>query len=665
MKKVTVLLLIMFFALFPLNGCKSTSNSNYGQKTINQISAMPQHASNYKLIDYMAKAQAVDEVLYYFANYSENIPYNNQTFSPIGFWDDTFVNTNERSFGFPAYIGSNTANIQGTQEGITVLGSIFNSSLIGIDKSKQKFDVDGKGIQSFNFVRMLEEFYNTESGINFILDNKTSPTGQTFWYEIFPQILFARIYRLYPDETWMEDIIMTGAENWHNVLPEFYINGNWNFAYKSYNFVTNTLIYGSDWNEPPNGGLAYIFYNAYLISGDEKYLDDCKIVLDYIQNWNKNSYYEILQDYACYVASILNLYHGTSYDIQKFVNVSFEGSTDFRSGAQVTNAKWGDYDAYGLLAFEYSDTSGNGYAFAMNTFHMVGTLLPMLNYDSRFANAVGKWLYHMTNSARLFYGDEVPLANQSCPTATDADPTKCISYEGVKGYYESKSPYSMGDPTVLGWGNTDYGIYGGVHVGTVAASIQKTNVEQIIRADLNVCDTLGKNTIKKYLYYNPYSKDKTVEIELDENCSLYNTITNSYILQNITGKQKIVIPANGSVIVAILKTSDNIEKIGNNYYVGDEIIKTDKPTVNIISPNVPKSILSTKTVIDLEYYACEEDTITNMKVSIGEKELYNGLPKKLIELDCVTLRKGIMNLKVEITTATGANDMAMIRVRNL
>ena len=76
--------------------------------------------------------------------------------------------------------------------------------------------------------------------------------------------------------------------------------------------------------------------------------------------------------------SEMNAFHGTDYDIQKFANVSFEGSGDFRNSAQVVNAKWGNYDAYGLMAFSYSDTSGAGYAFAMNTFHMASTLASML-----------------------------------------------------------------------------------------------------------------------------------------------------------------------------------------------------------------------------------------------------------------------------------------------
>ena len=129
-----------------------------------------------------------------------------------------------------------------------------------------------------NFIRMAKAFYNENSG--FILNNINGKTGQTFWYEILPQIQFIELSRLYPDEMWMTEIILQGAENWHNAFPNFKDDtGN-------YNFATNTPIYGSDWNEPPNGGLAFIFYNAYLITEDEKYLDDVKIVLDYLENWN-------------------------------------------------------------------------------------------------------------------------------------------------------------------------------------------------------------------------------------------------------------------------------------------------------------------------------------------------------------------------------------------
>ena len=664
MKRRMALCCALLLCLSALFGCGGEAvKGNAGQKNLAQVDEMPAMASNYKLIDYAALAREVDRVLYDFVRYAENPPYDAETLTPIGWWDDNAAYG--RAFGFPAYIGASNAASRSGQEGITVLGSLVASTYAGIDKSAQEFTDEDNQKVVHNFVAMAKQFYNDEVG--FVLDHGNSPTGETFWYEIYPQILFAKLYTLYPDETWMEEIILTGAENWHRVLPNFRTNGEWDFAFKSYDFRSDMPVYGSDWNEPPNGGLSYLFYNAYLLTGEEKFLDDCKIVLDYLEQWNKNPYYEILQDYACYVAAVLNAFHGTDYDIQKFANVSFEGSGDFRNSAQVVNAKWGNYDAYGLMAFSYSDTSGAGYAFAMNTFHMASTLAPMLAYDARFADDVGKWFYHMTNSARIFYGSEVPLENQSCPEATAGDPNKSIAYEGVKTTVDGKTPYAMGDQSNLGWGGaTDYGIYGGVHVGILGAIVSPTDVEQIIRVDLNKTDTLGLSPFQKYLYYNPYPNAREVTLELTQPATLYNTVTGEVVGENLSGSQKISLPAEGAAVIALLPADASVTAENGRVNADGQFLALQKPAVDILSPAEPKQTLTSKSVLELEAEGLPDDALTYMAVRIGDELIYEGDPLTSLALDDIpSMRAGVYNLQVRVRTASGLTDTASIRVRVL
>lgn len=664
MKKSIALCCALLLGLSALFGCgEDAVKGNAVQKNLARMDEMPAMASNYKLIDYAALAQEVDRVLYDFARYAENPPYDSETLTPIGYWDDNAAYG--RAFGFPAYIGAANAASRSGQEGITVLGSLVASTYAGIDKSAQEFTDEDNQKVVHNFVAMAKQFYNDEVG--FVLDHGTSPTGETFWYEIYPQILFAKLYTLYPEETWMEEIILTGAENWHRVLPNFKTNGAWDFAFKSYDFHSDMPVYGADWNEPPNGGLSYLFYNAYLLTGEEKYLDDCKIVLDYLEQWNKNPYYEILQDYACYVAAVLNAFHGTDYDIQKFANVSFEGSGDFRNSAQVVNAKWGDYDAYGLMAFSYSDGSGAGYAFAMNTFHMASTLAPMLGYDARFADDVGKWFYHMTNSARIFYGNEVPLENQSCPETTAGDPNKSIAYEGVKTSVNGKSPYAMGDQSNLGWGGaTDYGIYGGAHVGILGGIVSKTDVEQIIRVDLNKTDTLKRSPFQKYLYYNPYPNAKEVTLSLDGIYTLYNTVTGETLGEGLSGSQKIRIPAEGAVIIALLPSGAEMTAENGLVSANGQFVTLQKPAVDILSPSEPKQLLTSKSVLEMEAEGLPGDALASMTVKLGDKVLYEGAPLTSLNLDDLPYMKaGVYNLQVKVRTESGLTDTASIRVRIL
>lgn len=657
MKKFLCILLSAM-TLFSVVGCKDGGGANHSQKVILQVENMPDRASNYKLIDFMEKAEEVDRILYSFANNEENLPYDPQTYGPIGWWDDVSY-PGERYFGFPSYIAGPN-RYPGGQEGLAVLASLWASSAIGIDKSAQRF-----GDKTYNFIGMTKAFLGAEPN-NFILDNIKGRTGQTFWYEIYPQIMFIHLHEMYPDETWMEDIILTGAQKWHDALPYFKdFNGNVSFEFKSFDFTVNMPIIGSDWNEPPNGGLAMIFYYAYMLSGDEKYLDDVKFVLDYLQTWNKNPYYEIMQNYAPYVAAVMNAYHGTNYDIQKFASSAFECASDFNSSAGIVNAQWGDYDAYGLFAFEYNQSAGSGYAFAMETWNLAAMLALTVRYDPRFADAIGKYFMHMANSSRLFFGDELPAANQSCDVAP-CDPNRAIAYEGVKSALGKVAPYAMGDQLSKGWGGeTDYGIYGGAHVGLLASIIEKTEVDEIIRVDLGHLDTLRTGDEDFFMYYNPYDKKKTVTLEVEGTKKLYNTVTNTVIADSASGSVKINIPAKSSVIVAVLPADAQITERDGYVYSGGTVISNRKPSVNILTPEKPKRTLTSKSTATFSVGARRGDKVVKMTITLGGKQIYSGSPITEIDIGNVSLEKGVHNLVVEIETASGLRDIAMQRVRKM
>ncbi|MBP5308335.1 MAG: hypothetical protein J6Z34_04275 [Clostridia bacterium] len=659
MKKIVCLFLVAVSLFASSVGCAGKKGKgNYSQKNIAQVDQMPDRASNYKLIDFKAKAEEADRILYDFANSEENQPYNRETMGPIGFWDDrSFPGT--RYFGFPSYIAGPNRG-QGGQEGLCVLASLWASSAIGIDKSAQKF-----GDKTYNFIEMSKMFLGNEPN-NFILDNIRGRTGQTFWYEIYPQLLFIHLHEMYPDETWMEEIILTGAEKWHNALPYFKdYNGNVSFEFKSFDFSVNKPLIGSDWNEPPNGGLAMIFYYAYMLSGNAEYLDDVKFVLDYLQKWEKNPYYEIMQNYAPYVAAIMNAYHGTNYDVQKFANSAFECGSDFNGSAGIVNSKWGDYDAYGLFAFEYNQSTGSGYAFAMETWHLAAMLALTARYDPRFADDIGKYFMHMANSSRLFYGDELPAENQSCSVAP-CDPNRAIAYEGVRTAYGKISPYAMGDQLSKGWGgDTDYGIYGGVHVGLMASIIEKTEIDEILRVNLSRLDTLRTGNEEFFLYYNPYDEKKTVNLEVTGTKKLYNTVTAAVIAKSASGKVKIEIPAKSSVIVAVLPADAEITEKDGYVYSNGVVIANRRPAVNVLTPEKPKRALTSKTKVTFSFEERPGDKIVNMTVTLGGKELYSGKPITELEIGNPSMEKGVYNLVAEVKTASGLKDIAMQRVRKM
>ncbi len=667
---VSMILAISLITSF-LGGCgKDDSNppspaaDSSLQKRIVQIDNMPAGPTNYKYLDYAAIARNVDEVLYAFAKSATNTPYDSSTQSPIGYWDDTKININFRTFGFPSYIGSQLAGNPGGTEGLTLLGSLLGSSLIGIDKSNQTFQgLDGKNY-TYNFVKMSEAFFNTDSDVRFVMNNKKGKTGISFWYLLYPQIQFLELYRLYPDEVWMKDIILEGAKRWHAALPYFVdVRGNPDFEFYSFDFSLNSPVKG-DWNEPPNGGLAVIFYNAYQLTGDQTYLEDCKYVMDYLQDFPKNPYYEVLNDYAAYIAALLNRYHGTNYDVQKFVNYMFDGDTDFRRGTQVVNAKWEDYDAYGLMAYSYSQSTGDGYAFAMNTLHLAYALMPVAKYDARFADVLGKWFLHMSNSFRLFYRDEVPADHQSCPDGSPADSNGAIAYEGVKSSYHGISPYSMGDQLALNWGGkTDFGIYGGGQVGILGSMIQKTNVEQILQVDLNKTDTFSESAYPAYLYYNPFSTEQSVTVNYGGTYQLFNSVSGEIIAEKAIGDFTLKIPAQSSIVVVLLPADSSVTETETGYKNGDTLIASKKPTVNITSPTDTKiNVISESEKIGISFQAPKGDRVKSMRIWVGKKELYSGEPIEEYTVMAEKLDKGLDQLVIEIETENGLKDVASRKI---
>ncbi|MCK7484299.1 MAG: hypothetical protein MZU97_01150 [Bacillus subtilis] len=206
------------------------------------------------------------------------------------------------------------------------MSAVLGSSLAGIDKSSQAF-----GSTTYDFVEMMLAAYDTGSK----LVHNVGAQGQSFWYDIFPQILFARLYDLYPDTEYMREMVLNGADEWLESLPFFVKDGQPNYEFVGYNVVLESPTLVGNHIEPPNGGLAFLFYSAYEMTKEAKYLEGAKTVLDYFETYEKNPNYEAMTDYAPFVAAALNSKYGTTYDVGKFLDYLFESDSAFRPGWSV------------------------------------------------------------------------------------------------------------------------------------------------------------------------------------------------------------------------------------------------------------------------------------------------------------------------------------------
>ena len=272
-----------------------------------------------------------------------------------------------------------------------------------------------------------------------------------------------------------------------------------------------------------------------------------------------NPYYEILLPYGAALAARMNAELGRNYDVAKFLNWCCDGDSECRPGWGVIAERWGDLDCHGLCG---SLTDGDGYAFAMNTFEMVSALVPLVRYAPQFSRSIGKWILNIANNARLFYADFHPHDHQTC-WFWQGDPNHVIPYEGLRKVWDGKSPYATGDPIRYSWGAIDFCLYGGSHVGMLGGLMNKTNHEAVLQWDCLKTDYFQDKTYPTYLYYNPYSETKTVEITVGSGLShLYDIVEKDFIQHNVSGTTSFTIDGDSARVIVIVPATGEVKRKG-------------------------------------------------------------------------------------------------------
>ncbi|MBI3585515.1 MAG: T9SS type A sorting domain-containing protein, partial [Ignavibacteriales bacterium] len=310
-----------------------------------------------------------------------------------------------------------------------------------------------------------------------------------------------------------------------------------------------------------------------------------------------NPAYELQLPYGVYTAARMNAELGTTYDIHKLVNWCFEVGPLRQWGAIV--GKWGEYDCSGLIG---EVNGSNDYAFAMNTFEQIGALVPLARYDERFARAIGKWVLNAANASRLFYSGFLPDQNQDNRAWTlEYDPQSSIAYEALRQINSGQSPYGTGDAIRGGWAKTNLALYGSSHVGVLGGIIDTTNVEGILKLDLLATDYFHASAYPTYLFYNPYSVEKSVELKVGDGYhDIYDAVSNSFLLRNVTGNTSLPIPAEGAVLIVITPTGGaityNLDKMSVNgvvvdYHRSSQVVQNYPPRLKGLAAAPTKILL--------------------------------------------------------------------------
>lgn len=555
-------------AMFPaaclgLQGCGSQSfGEPVEQVAIERIEMMPNMPQPYKMLDWERKAKDFDAYLF-----DENPVVNG---NHLIWMDSTRRNIDQVTFGIYTAIndsrqGPNHNNGE-FHESLNSLAALIGGTLVGVDKTKQN---------GMNYVKMVQNYFNSDNGWNIVMNN-TNPSvamlgggyGRDWWYDVFPNVLYYALCDLYPDVENAENIQRSIAEQF--CKADSVLNGNYDYSYFDYGRMQG-MVNHIPLQQDAAGGHAWVLYSAYKKFGDPRYLAHAKSALDVVFAQKESRFYEILLPMSAIVAARMNAEQGTSYDVKKIVDWTFDGCTDrnARYGWGVIAERWGDYDVYGLQG---SITDNGGFAFFMNSVKLAWPLVPMVKYEPQYARAIGKWMLNLANACRLFYPTEINPENQWLPEMADLTRGN-IAYEGLrkaddfgKESLKGVSPVAVGDGPKWTDNNPPesmFSIYSTSPVGILGATVATTSVEGILQLDCNVTDFYASRPYPVYLYYNPYDEDKTVEYNSDMKVDLYDIVGKEYVARGLEGSGSIVLPADQSRVIVELPAGVGLHRDGN------------------------------------------------------------------------------------------------------
>jgi len=506
-----------------------------GQRDIAAVELMPNIPQPYRVIDWWGKARAYDRFVFDLTARGQYLP--------LAWIDDFRINIERPTFGLQTYVGAQDQGPgrRNSQEGINCIGAVLSATLVGIDKRRADHD----------FVSMCEAWFNTRNGLQLVLNRQEDAGGGSFWYELFPHILYYALADRYQDDARMAEIVQIAARRWQQAARDLAgPDGIPDFRHTSYDFRTRQAVDNGKWREPDAGAaVAWLLHAAWMRAQDPALLTTAEQCLQGLERSDSNPYYEILLPFGTLTAARLNAEQGRTYDVDRLLNWCF-GISDCRGGWGVITGNWGGYDCDGLLGC--IDNRG-GYAFMMNTCVQAGALAPVARYQPQYARALGKWLLNVANSARLFYPGELPPGHATSEFWTD-DPERVIAYEGLRYLWLGKSPCATGDPIALKWGpQTDLGLYGSSFAGILGSLVQPTDDPLILQIDCLATDFYRAPAYPTFLCYNPYREQRAFSLGCGTaRVDVYDAVTHRWMARDVADKVRLTLePDSAAVYVAV------------------------------------------------------------------------------------------------------------------
>ncbi|MFW5657327.1 MAG: hypothetical protein ACOC0C_06885 [Bacteroidota bacterium] len=562
--------LIIFILLTFSFSC--TSEKSVEQISISRVESMPELPEPYKMINWEEVAQNYDQYVFDHDLSGDYLPF---------IWiDDSGRNFPQETFGLYTAIGDvrqgPETNSGEFHESINSLGAIMSAGLVGIDKTDQN---------GYNYVKMVQNYFNSNNGWNIMMNNTSERVGnlgggygRDWWYDVFPNVLYFAVADLFPEVERTDSILYIVAEQFFKA--DSVLNGNYHYSFFDYAAMEGKRNH-IPYQEDAAAGHAWVLLAAYEKFNDPRYLKGAQSALEALLSQEEGRFYEVLMPFGAYVAARLNAEHGTTYDFHRILDWTFDGTQNqqARYGWGIINEGWGDYDVHGLQGSWAHD---GGFAFLMNSFDMAWPLVPMVRYDPRYAETIGKWMLNAANATRLFYPNEIPDKNQTLPQYKNLT-RNVIGYEGVKKVnhfdiprLEGVTPVALGDGPLWVEGNPDvtqFSLYGSSHAGVFGAIIHKTNVEKILKIDCLATDFYRNDAYPTYLIYNPYDEEKEIDYFYQgEAVYLFDVISKKIIAENITGTTGLVLPGQKARLIVEIPDNQKIVKQNGKWKAGNVVV---------------------------------------------------------------------------------------------
>ncbi len=548
------------------------STSSFGQvpqRSIERIDQMPDLPKPFNIIDYNKLAKDFDKTVYDFNAKGK--------YWPLIWMDKSKKNFNQNIAVIYTALGDVRqgpyVNHGMFHEALANIGAVLGASLVGIDKSKQPY----------NYVAMLKNYFNRETGWNIVMNN-TAPEvallgggyGRDWWYDVYPNVLFYAVYDLYPHEKGFDEIARSIADKFY--AADSILNGSYDYSYFDYGKMLpqkNAICAQPD----AAAGHAWVLYAAYKHFKDPRYLNGAISALAALNKLTANPTYEVLMPFGAYLAARINAELGKNFDTQKMLHWSFDGTAKCREGWGVLVGTWSGFDISGTVG---STVDRGGYAFLMNTYDLAWPMVPMVRYDQSYAAAIGKWMLNAANAARLFYPQYMPKDHQTLPNLS-AVTKGVIAYEGFikkssyKGFEHLKAPVAQGDGPLWVEGKnpqeSQFSVYGSGHVGIFGSIIRKTNVPGILQLDALATDFFHEKAFPTFLYFNPHREKKPVVINNPQKhkIDLYNTVTGRFIAKNVA-KRAILKLEPGAAAVLVLVPCGSVIRHENGKMLANNVI---------------------------------------------------------------------------------------------